>query len=115
MALLGRIDQDNQTLSVVGSNLVLSNGSGADSTVPLSSLGGGGGFENFVNDGEVIGDTLVLTLADLSTVNIPLIGGGSTIDFSLLTPAQVTALSTSLRGNLLCDLNNNPTGYLLEI
>ena len=41
MALLGRVDQDNQTLSVVGSNLVLSNGSGADSEVPLSDLGGG--------------------------------------------------------------------------
>ena len=64
-----------------------------------------------VDGGQLVGDTLVLTLSNNSTVNIPLSQG--TIDLSSLTPLQTQALSTALRGNSVADSFGNIAGYLL--
>ena len=83
----------------------------------IYNVGGNGNqvIDGVINGGQVIGDTLVITDTNGGTVNIPLIGNGSGIDFSTLIPVHVTALATALRGNLVLDLANNPTGYLLPL
>lgn len=92
-------DTDDQTLSLVDGVLSIENGGpGVDITV----------------DGTVIGSTLVLNRPGGGTVNIPLIGPNSAIDFSTLSPTQRDALTQALRGSGLCSIDGTLLGYLLN-
>ena len=71
--------------------------------------------DGVVDDGEVVGTTLVLRTTAGGTVNIPLLGSNSAIDFSQLSPSQVSALSTAIRGNLAKDAFGVDLGYLLPL
>lgn len=65
-----------------------------------------------VTSGSVVGDTLVLQ-TPTGTVNIPLIGNGSGIDFSGLNAAQKNALRDSIKVTEVCNLTGSSLGFLV--
>lgn len=76
-------------------------------TNEINILGAG----NVQINGNVVGNTLVLSLSNGSTTNIPLPSGG--VDFTNLTQVQLDALLNSIRGELVLDITGTPRGYLL--
>ena len=66
-----------------------------------------------VTSGEVIGNTLILYRSSLGNINIPLTDTGG-VDFNNLTPAQCTALSNQLVGNIAEDAFGQYLGHWLE-
>ena len=62
-----------------------------------------------------VGDSLVFETASGGTISIPLVGPNGTIDFNNLSPTQSQALKDHFKGDLLCDLSGNPSGFLVSI
>jgi len=86
------------------------------STLCVPCVGDGiGGVDLFLSSGVLVGETLILTMSDQSTVNIPLTGLGGSIDFNNLTAAQKSALLQCVRGDLVCDAFSNDMGFLVPL
>lgn len=83
--------------------------------INVGQTGSNNVIDGVVNGGSVVGNILQLTRTLGGTVNIPLIGAGSSIDFSQLSPIQVDALSDALQGDLVVDGFGNQLGYLLPV
>ena len=75
----------------------------------VSDLAGG---QAGVTSGTVIGDTLVLQ-TPTGTVNVPLIGDGSDIDFLRLNTIQKNALRDAIKGTEVCNLSGSTLGFLV--
>ena len=79
-----------------------------------SSGGSGSSVSNCcIDNGVIIGDTLVVTNVDGSTTNIPLTGVEGAINFDNLTTTQIESLQAAMKGDLVCDAFDIQLGNLI--